>query len=455
MEVRSALVRLLALSLTGLLSVATAAALPPVPNGDGKFISLNLQGFVIQDGNDVTITSNPRTIGPSHHYRFDTRGTVHGTGNFASVIPAKTNLVTALNLVDGSGSALRGAVFESVFGDTYPLVNKQVNGSLGPISVSGRLESGVVNGIATFSLKEFSLTIFGFHNTADTIVFDNVFLIGESADIVKSDFDFDANSDLILFDPKKRVVRFGYLQGIKYLKSNAKKSVLPALNGKALPSGFNHAGVADFDLDGNVDLLLYNPKSRATKIILLNLDKLKGSSVATSTIEGPTIPAGFVLGGTGDSNLDGTYDLFAYNPTTLQSQWILLQAGGAFFTGDQTASTVAGPALPAKFAVYGLSDFNDDGNIDLLLYNPKSRAVKALYLGGLNTVVDGPTLAKGWTLIGSSGFDNNRSLDLVIYNDKTNEAAFHVAKGATFDTISKKAGGKLPLVKGLKLVGPR
>lgn len=439
-------------------TVNSASALPPA-KPQGKFVSANLKGFVIQDSHDVSITSAPGTIGPSHHYRFNTSGTVHGTGLLSSVLPAKSDLNETLDdLQSGAGSALRGAVFESVFGDTYPIVNQDINGGVGPISVTGRLESGVDQGIATFALKNFHFTVFGIPNTSSTIVFDDVFLVGMSQDIVRSDVNFDANSDIVLLDTKKKAVKLAYLNGTSYLAKTAAKSVVSALKGAKLPSGFEIVGISDFNLDGNMDLLLFNSKSRQTKALTMNLEKLKGSSVAASLLTGPTLPAGFKVGGTGDFNLDGTWDILAYNPSSLATQEIFLQKGMGLLGADLASSTQAGPSITKGFEVVSTIDYNDDGVADILQYNPKTQATSVILLGGAGGspgTVNGPKIAKGWTLIGASGFDNNRTIDLLVYNKEQNKVAFHLNKGDTFATVAKKSSNTLTLPSGVVPVGPR
>ena len=442
-----------------LLLSEVAFALPATTAAENKFVSANLQGFVIQDGHDFSITSAPQRIGPSTHYRFNTSGTVHGTNQLGSYIPAGSDVVTSLNKIQsGLGTSLRGAVFESVFGDNYPILNRTVSGSIaGIISVSGQLDIGVSNGVATFSLTNFSFTVFGSHDSFDTIVFDNVLLVGESADIIKSDFNFDANADLPLLNTKSRQVELAYLNSSTFLGGTLKKSLVTALNGAKIPSGFLVVGVADFDLDGNIDLLLFNSKTRQTEAVTMNLEKLKGTTLANSIIFGPVLPAGYVVGGIGDFNLDGNWDILAYNPKTLATLEIFLKKGMGLLGADLAGSSIAGPKIPKGYDVVSVSDFNDDSTSDLLLYNAKTRASAAMLLSGIGTLntLKGPTLAKDWTLIGSSGFDNNRSIDLLIYNAKTNQAEFYLNKGTTFSSLSSKPSKALTLPAGTQAIGLR
>jgi len=373
---------------------------------------------------------------------------VHGTGSLASRIPEGSDIVAALNNVQsGLGDSLRGAIFESVFGDNYPIFNKAINVQIPFIAtISGRLESGVANGIATFSIKDFRFSsILG----TGTIVFDDVELVGESTDIIKSDVNFDANGDLILLNSKTKQVQVAYLDSVAYLGGSAKKGIVSALSGAKIPSGFSIVGTADFDLDGNVDFLLFNSKSGQTQAITTNLEKLKTGAMVTSLIAGPTLASGFKVGGIGDFNLDGNWDILAYNPKTLATVEFILNKGMGLI------GTQAGPTIPKGTEVVSVSDFNDDSTSDLLLFNPKTRASSAILLGSVPVTVKGPTLPKDWIIIGSTGFDNNRSIDLLIYNAKKNQVQFYLNKGAIFSSLPSKPGKSLTIPAGLAVVGPR
>lgn len=449
----------MAAAVAGLLSLSSVSrsyALPPEVAGEGKFVVIDLHGFVIQDGHDIQLTSGAQTIGPSNHYNFDITGTMHGTGRFATVFPAGTNFAAAVEQISpGKGSGLRGASFESVFGDTYDLVNETISGSAGPVSISGRIESGVTGGVASFALKNFSFTVFGFHDTADTVVLDDAHLLGVTADRVRGDFNVDAEPDLLVLD-KKHKLNVGYLHLTSFLNKTEKKSVVPAAGGAKLPSGFSVAGVSDFNLDGNQDILLFNPKTSQTEAILMNLTAAKNGTLENSILPGPTLPSGFSVAGIGDFNLDGSFDLLIANSGG-QTKVIFLKKNMELLGADLASSTQDGPTLPTGFQPAGAGDFNDDGMADILLFNPKTRQTEVMFLNGLAqiSVKAGPVAPKGFVLVGASAFDNNRSLDLLLFNKANGQTKFFLMDGATFTASPAKPVKGPTLTVGSQVVGPR
>jgi hypothetical protein len=70
------------------------------------------------------------------------------------------------------------------------------------------------------------------------------------------------------------------------------------------------AGVADFNVDGKLDYLLFNPTTRQTAIWYLNNNVRIGSAF------GPTIAPGYNLTGAADFDGNGRPDYVLHNPST-------------------------------------------------------------------------------------------------------------------------------------------
>ena len=68
----------------------------------------------------------------------------------------------------------------------------------------------------------------------------------------------------------------------------------------------------------------------------------------------------------GDFNRDGRPDLVVYNAST--------HATAIYFTNNNVlTSSVSGPTLPAGWSSVSVADFNQDGEVDYLLFNPVTR----------------------------------------------------------------------------------
>ena len=93
---------------------------------------------------------------------------------------------------------------------------------------------------------------------------------------VSSDFNNDANSDLLLFNAATRQT------AVWYMNNNVR---IDSANGPTLPGGWSVASVADFNSDDHPDYLLFNNATRATWIWYMN------NNVRIGNAFGPTLPA--------------------------------------------------------------------------------------------------------------------------------------------------------------------
>jgi len=94
--------------------------------------------------------------------------------------------------------------------------------------------------------------------------------------------------------------------------------------------------VADVNLDGKPDYVLYNTSTRRTAIWFLNNATFIGASF------GPTLPAGWNLIAAADINGDGKPDYVLFQASTRRTAiWYL---NGGTFTGG-----AYGPTLPAGY----------------------------------------------------------------------------------------------------------
>lgn len=137
------------------------------------------------------------------------------------------------------------------------------------------------------------------------------------------------------------------------------------------------AGVADFDGDGNVDVLDRNKLTGKWSMHLMS----GGGILSSNIISLPARPE-YVLAGVADFNGDGNADVLLRNSTN--GNWILKAMAG------ETILATTQLAMPVKLsmAVAGIADFDNDGNVDVLLRDTEN----GKYF--LNVIVNGTVQTK-------------------------------------------------------------
>ena len=97
--------------------------------------------------------------------------------------------------------------------------------------------------------------------------------------------------------------------------------------------------------------------------------------------------------GIADFNVDGKLDYLLFNPSTRQT---------AIWYPEQQCSlgTAVGPTIAPGFNLTGAADFDGNGRPDYLLYNPTTRGTALWYMNDnvrIGSAV-GPTMLVGWTV---------------------------------------------------------
>jgi hypothetical protein len=201
----------------------------------------------------------------------------------------------------------------------------------------------------------------------------------------------------------------------------------------------NHAGddtwmyVDDIKLIWpNADYVLYNASTRATAVWRLN------NNVFTSSVGGPTLPAGWrLVGAHADFNGRFDPDYLLFNASTGQSAvW--------YFSGTTFVSSALGPTVPSGWVLVATADFNGNGYPDYVLYQPATRNTAIWYLNN-NVFVGsalGPTLPPGWSLLDAADFNRNGHPDYLLFNASTGQSAVWYLSGTTF--VSSALGPTVP-----------
>ena len=177
------------------------------------------------------------------------------------------------------------------------------------------------------------------------------------------------------------------------------------------------AGAADFNGDGNADLL-WRQSSGA-----LSLWSMNGASVNSSapiTYQGSQLvpDASWSVAGTGDFNGDGNADLLWRQSSGALSLWTM--NGNAVSSASAIMSQGNAVAPDASWSVAGVGDFNGDGHADLLWRQNTGSVAIWLMNGssiGASTAItyQGNVVApdESWSVVEIGDFDGNGSSDVL------------------------------------------
>jgi beta-glucanase (GH16 family) len=176
-----------------------------------------------------------------------------------------------------------------------------------------------------------------------------------------------------------------------------------------LPSaagGWQITGTADFNRDGNTDLLMYNSAQSSTKIALMN------GGTLLREVKLPSTP-GWKPIATGDFNKDGSVDIVA-TQTNGSGNRVWYMNGTTFSRAVDFQSWAGSNAVAA-------GDFNKDGNADVVIYNRDSKW-SGIWLMQGTQVVGWGDLSKynGLTPVAAADLSKDGTPDLILHNPTNN-----------------------------------
>ncbi|HYW18323.1 MAG TPA: VCBS repeat-containing protein [Nodularia sp. (in: cyanobacteria)] len=210
--------------------------------------------------------------------------------------------------------------------------------------------------------------------------FSNLFGSPGYRPVATADFDNDGKTDLIVSNPTNNFNAVWFMDGANYL------------DGVGLPTapGWEIKGAADFNNDGNVDILLNNTTTNWNTVWFLG-----GANGATYTGYGNLpVANGWDITGVADFNADGNADILLNNPTQgWNSVWFL---DGTDYIGYTNL-----PSAPGWQSL-GTGDFNSDGNPDIIMNNITQRWNSIWLMDGTDYIGSAnlPTAPAGWEIAG-------------------------------------------------------
>jgi beta-glucanase (GH16 family) len=131
-------------------------------------------------------------------------------------------------------------------------------------------------------------------------------------------------------------------------------------------AGWSVAGTADFNGDGNSDVLWRNVNGN---LIDWSIDGGQITSAQTVTSQGNAVApnVSWSVAGTGDFDGDGSSDILWRNANGTLIDWTM---NGSAITSSQDVTLNGTPAVPnASWSVAGIGDFGGDGRSDILWRN--------------------------------------------------------------------------------------
>ena len=252
------------------------------------------------------------------------------------------------------------------------------------------------------------------------------FPVGFNAfDVAVADFNGDGQLDLVLWGS------FSFSNQISILLGIGDGTFGPAKN-FAVGTHPMSVAVGDFNEDGIPDLALANGTSHSVSILLGNGDGTFGP--ATNFAIGGF--AGSVV--VGDFNRDGRLDLAVTSGI----------AGVSVLPGDGTGSFGPAANFPAEGFSMVVGDFDGDGLLDLAMVNDSSNTVSILLGNGDGTFgapIDFP-VGGSPTSVAVGDFNGDGNLDLAVTNSFQHKGKVSIFLGAgdgSFGTAKMFAAGYL------------
>lgn len=269
----------------------------------------------------------------------------------ASGGPQFTLTVTGTGFVNGSVVQWNGAALTTVFVSKSKLTatvpaSKIVSPTTATITV---FSAGPGGGVSNFQYLEVS-------NAVTQLYFSSRDLstsVPLTSRIVGGDFNNDGKLDLAVALGSNVYVLLGDGDG-----------TFPPAIGSAGPAGSTITGlyVADFNGDGNLDLIVTGSKGTSQSFVATLFGKGDGTFMPpVETDFSGSIPTTAVLA---DFNGDGVLDLVYATASSIQT--LLGNANGSFHTGPSS------PLSQIGLGAVATGDFNNDGNLDLVVtvYDP-------------------------------------------------------------------------------------
>lgn len=215
-----------------------------------------------------------------------------------------------------------------------------------------------------------------------------------------ADFDGDGDADLLFQHPGSGTLEYWYLNGLARVSVRTRP-------GQA-DLGWRIAGTADFDLDGRTDLLWRHETTGRMQAWFMDDRTLLGTAdldpAFVPTLDDPAVPdLNWRVAGLGDFDGDGRTDLaFRHSVSHRLVYWLMNgvhRTAGGYFDPDR-------PAEHELWDVAGVWDVDQEGVADIVFRHSTSGALVTWFMDETQdricgTYLNPPALADlGWQMVG-------------------------------------------------------
>ena len=358
-------------------------------------------------GTRVGSGSGSGTYDSSGDLEFDSSGNLYLTS-----LGSSGDQLFKLNTSNGQGTLIGNIGYTEVYGLAF------YNGTAYGFTSDGE--------VLTINLSTGAGTAIAFYSPG----FGGTTVFSPAGPSVPSDFNHDGHPDVIWEDPTSGFAQIWYLGGAQGV------SVIGAAD-LTQTNPWHIVGIADFNGDGNPDVLWQDPVSGAVQVWFLGGP---GGNMLLSAAN-ITNKNSWHIVSVADFNRDGHPDLLWEDPTSGFAQiWYMGGSQGTTYMGaadlDQTNS----------WHIVGTGDFNRDGVPDVVWQDPVSGTVQIWYMGGTAPGLQGSQLqsaanlpANSWHVTVIADFNQDGHPDIVYESPSTNAAQVFFYTGAQGTTPSGNA----------------
>ena len=213
-----------------------------------------------------------------------------------------------------------------------------------------------------------------------------------------------------------------------------------------LPATWVIAGTGDLNGDGKTDIVLRNTDDGSVGAWLGN-----GLRLGSTGVIAGAVPAAWVIVGVGDLDGDGKADIVWRNTDT--GDVAVWQGNGA--NAPTTTGVIVG-TLPAAWVIAGIGDLDGNGKADIVLRNTDTGDVAVWQGNGVNapttTGVIAEEVSAAWVIAGIGDLDGNGKADIVWRNTATGDVGVWLMNGLRLGSTGVIAGA-VPAAWVIKGVG--
>jgi FG-GAP-like repeat len=256
------------------------------------------------------------------------------------------------------------------------------------------------------------------------------------ASCAAADFDKDGNVDILWRQTSTGQVWIWRMNGTQLQATN------PFVQLGTSPAGsdWQITGTGDFDKDGNTDILWRHAPTGQVWIWRMN-----GTHVQATNpfVHLGTSPAGsdWQITGTGDFDRDGNTDiLWRHSPTG--QVWIWRMNGTHVQDTNPYVHLGTSPA-GSDWQITGTGDFDRDGNTDILWRHSPTGQVWIWRMNGTRLQTTNPYVqigtspaANDWQIVSTGDFDKDRNYDILWRQVSTGEAWLWRMRGTQLQTTN-------------------